>query len=555
MIEIRDARVRYRADEPWALDCVNLGVEPGSVVSLVGANGSGKSTLAALMCAMRLADAGRVLIDGIDPAADDGSRREVRRRVGLVRQHPFDQIVSTVVFDEVAFGPRNLGLPAQEVRDRVDGALRCVGLAGFGDRVTSALSGGQQQLLAIAGVLAMKPSYIVLDEASSMLDSTARPAHRALVGRLAHELGVGVIQVTHDPLEVLASDAVVILDRGKVAYQGAPLDLLANEAGLWERTVLPSVSIEALRAVLRLGYAPRGACTPEQGITWLIGALRAGTVDGSAARPVLDILERGVARGPLAPAGGEGLRLSGVRYAYGPASEVLCGVDLAVAPGEVLLLAGRSGSGKSTLAAIAAGLYEADAGTAAVCGRAPRPGDVGIAFQRPEDQLFCESVADELAFAPRNMGCPEAEVTRRVDAAIDLVGLDRDLLRRYPFDLSGGQARRVAVASVLALDAAAYVFDEPTAGLDAAGRAQMHDLARAVAREGRAVVVISHDLEEWMAEVDRVALLDRGRISWSGAPGALARERDAFAEAGLRPPQSCEMLASLEAALAGGARP
>lgn len=555
MIEVRGACVSYRADEPPAVADVTLDFEPGRVVSLVGANGSGKSTLASLLCAMRLCDGGAVRVDGIDPADGASARREVRRRVGLVRQHPTEQLVSTVVFDEVAFGPRNLGLTPDEVRRRVSSALACVGLDGYDMRDTSSLSGGQQQLLAIAGVLAMEPSYLVLDEASSMLDSSARPAHRALVGRLASEMGVGVVQVTHDPLEVLASDRVVIMDRGSVAFDGAPLDLLMGQPALWDATVLPSASVEALRRVCALGFDGRPSATPEAAANWLVRGFAAGRVSADDVRGTLDALAGSLPRALSAGSGAAaGLSLLHVTYGYDKASYVLRDIELAVAPGEVLLVAGRSGSGKSTLASVAAGLFEPDAGAVSVRGRAPRPGDAGIAFQRPEDQLFCESVRDELAFAPRNMGADEPEVARRIEHAAKMVGLDEALFDRYPFDLSGGQARRVAIASVLALDAAAYLFDEPTAGLDAAGRSQMHALARACAVDGRAVIVISHDLEEWMAEVDRVALLSDGRIAWMGTPGELSHDRDAFGAASMELPLNIALARLLEDALQGGAR-
>ena len=174
MLEVRHAAVSLgdTGGSRFALHDISLSVAPGQIVSLVGSNGSGKSTLAALMCAVRLGH------EGFDPAVDEHSRLEVRRLVGLVRQNPLDQIVSTLVFDEVAFGPRNLGLPELQVRQRVKEALGRCGLLGFEKRDTTALSGGEQQRLALAGVLAMHPRYLVLDEATSMLDSAIRSSFR-----------------------------------------------------------------------------------------------------------------------------------------------------------------------------------------------------------------------------------------------------------------------------------------------------------------------------------------------------------------------------------------
>lgn len=593
MIEVRDVRVSYPGADAPALDRVSLSVAPGEVVALAGANGSGKSTLASLLCAMRLADEGTILVDGVDPAAGRAERAQVRRVVGLVRQHPLDQLVSTVVFDEVAFGPRNLGLSAADVRARVERALACVGLADALGRDVSSLSGGQQQLLAIAGVLAMESTYLVLDEASSMLDSSARPAHRALAARLAREMGVGVIQVTHDPLEILASDRVVVLERGWVAFEGSPRSLVCEHESLLGDTVVPSHVLDPLRAVLTLGWEPAalgegtGPLDPSVAVSWLVAAYEVGRVSERDVRAVLALLEGaapesgsdgatgdGGAFGvgpdalevhsghvPVGAAGGtaetrrdvsgSALVLNGVTFAYGGEAPALRDVSLELRTGEVLLVAGRSGSGKSTLACVAAGLYPADAGTVALAGAPVRPGSVGVAFQRPEDQLFCESVRDEIAFAPRNLGCSEEEAARRVERAAALVGLDADLLDRYPFDLSGGQARRVAIASVLSLEAGAYLLDEPTAGLDAAGRAHLHGLARTLANDGAAVCVISHDLEEWLDVADRVALMAHGAVTWCGTAAQLVREPEAFGRAGLRPPLALELAGRLRRALAG----
>lgn len=555
MLVATDVTARYSPDGPLALDGASLSVRPGEVVSLVGANGSGKSTLGALLVGMRLADAGLIEVDGCDPARDAASRREVRRRVGFVRQHPFDQLVSTVVYDEVAFGPRNLGVRGDELRSRVARALARVGLEGYERRDTTALSGGEQQLLAFAGVLAMQPSYLVLDEASSMLDSSARPRHRALVRALADD-GLGIVQITHDPLEVLASDRAVVLEAGRIRFDGSPLTLVLSERSLWDETIVANPCVEALRAVCALGYHASAPVDLYEAMSWLIDALKGSCVDAQAGATVLARMRAALlgAGRTTRPHGAAAASLQSVCYSYDRARRALDGVSVDVHAGEVLLIAGASGSGKSTLSCVAAGLIEPDAGSVEVAGARVRTGDVGVAFQRPEDQLFCESVADELAFAPRNLGCDEGEVDARVRRAADLVGLPSDLMDRYPFELSGGQARRVAVASVLSLGARVYLLDEPTAGLDAAGRFAMHELARTLAGEGLAVAVISHDIEEWLAVADRVVLMSAGRVVWGGSPDALVDDPDAFACARMEEPQAIALVRRLAGELGGGAR-
>ena len=203
-------------------------------------------------------------------------------------------------------------------------------------------------------------------------------------------------------------------------------------------------------------------------------------------------------------------------------------VSLALEAGTVTLMAGGSGAGKSTLATVLAGLAEPLAGSVAYAGE----GRPALAFQQPENQLFLESVEAELAFGPRQLGCDEAEVRRRVDEAAEALGLDGELLARDPFSLSGGQARRVALGCVLTLDASAVILDEPTSGLDAASRRSLHKVVRGLAHAGRAVLVISHDLEEWLGVADRVAARcerytrvagERGRAG--GRPGGVRARR------------------------------
>ncbi len=233
------------------------------------------------------------------------------------------------------------------------------------------------------------------------------------------------------------------------------------------------------------------------------------------------------------------MAFSHVSIAYENA-EVLNDISLSIPSGRVTLIAGRSGAGKTTLACLAAGLTKAQSGSVLLGGTAPVPGEVALAFQNPEQQLFLETVEHELAFAPRNLGCSEDEVARRVSDAASQLEI-KELLPSDPFCLSGGQARRVALASILTLSPRAVVLDEPTAGLDAPARAALHRLVQDLACKGLPVLVVSHDLEEWLAAADQVVLLADGTIAWQGTPGALASDMDAFARAGLEPPESWQL--------------
>ena len=517
MLEVKNVTVGYGDVE--VLSGASLSVAPGELVALVGDNGSGKSTLGRVMCAAQLVDGGSVVVDGHDPSVSELDRLRVRALMGRVCQDPVDQIVSSLVFDEVAFGPRNLGLDDAEVKRRVLAALDLVGMPSFADRVTTELSGGQQQRIALAGILAMHPSYLVLDEPTAQLDPSARAGFRDLFSRLAHESHMGIALITHDPAEIARADRVIDVARMGVRSGDASAGGdRANDArvgdvrggGACEGDAFKgaqSTGDASLDSVRSFDACASDACAVSEGNASEGGSLmaatcaRGGRADIVHARPVLE--------------------LDGIFFSYGD-RPVLTDVSLRVHAGEVVLLAGASGAGKSTLASIAAGLVAPCSGEVRLCGAPPVPGDVGLAFQQPEAQFFLDTVYDEIAYAPRNLSCDEAEVDRRVHAAVRTVGLDEDLLSSSPFELSGGQARRVALASVLSLDAPAYIFDEPSAALDAKGRAFARRMVEGLSREGRAVLVITHDVDEWAPVSSRVveladgSLHERGR----GATGA-----------------------------------
>lgn len=663
MIEVVDAIV------DGALHGVSLCVERGEVVALIGHNGSGKSTLGRLVCGAQLPQSGTVCVDGASTANVPG-RALVRRLVGYVGQNPADQTVSTIVSDELAFGLWNIGCAEGEIAERVASSLDAVGLAGFEDREVPSLSGGELQRLVLASVLAMEPGYLVLDEVTSQIDSTFRSQFRGLVARLAGR-GVGVVLVTHDPLEVLSCNRVLVLDAGKVIWSGAPGSLLVDYRDLWDWVLPPNDYADALRCAVADGFDLAGGFAPAHLATWL-RSVRADVRSG-AGSPLDAGLDSGIGRvagrhlddhivfgrnlddvivagrdsdsasvfghnsdacgvsgrdpdthsvsgrksdtqvsrnGDFSPDKGANVRIqpdngggvrippesganvrispdnginirimpenasnssipsdgagifsaisgndrvtegepareasslafSHVSIAYENA-EVLNDISLSIPSGRVTLIAGRSGAGKTTLACLAAGLTKAQSGSVLLGGIAPVPGEVALAFQNPEQQLFLETVEHELAFAPRNLGCSEDEVARRVSDAASQLEI-KELLPSDPFCLSGGQARRVALASILTLSPRAVVLDEPTAGLDAPARAALHRLVQDLACKGLPVLVVSHDLEEWLAAADQVVLLADGTIAWQGTPGALASDMDAFARAGLEPPESWQL--------------
>lgn len=522
---------------------VSCSLAPGEVLGLVGHNGSGKSTLGKLISGALMPDAGTIAVDGV-VAAEGAARARIRRLVGYVGQNPADQTVSTIVRDEVLFGLRNIGCPEADLAERCSRALGTVGLGGFEDREVTSLSGGELQRLVLASVLALEPAYVVLDEVTAQLDATLRVVVRDLIARLAAR-GVGVMLITHDPLEVLCCDRLIVLESGRAVWEGTPRALLMQGWGRWHETLPPHAYVAALRAAVQAGYDGPLTETPDALARW---AHRAGCADAVTAAL------RGEMREPRAEARVSGAGAPAARdlvacdltvaYSDAPGKEALHGVSLTVPAGSVTLVAGSSGAGKTTLACAVAGLLAPAAGSVLLNGVPPRPGAVGLAFQNPEAQLFMESVEHELAFAPHNQGCTPEECSARVAAAAAELNI-ANLLDADPFQLSGGQARRVALASILTLEPQALVLDEPTAGLDAPARTALHALVHELAARGLPVLVVSHDLEEWLAEADQIALMRTGAVAWHGTPAALAADPGAFARAGLAVPESWQLAACL----------
>lgn len=496
---VRLSRVTLRYGDDCALNDVTLEVPRGQRVCVLGANGSGKSTLASVICGLLAPDEGDVELVGervCEAGAPDlAAYRRARRDLGLVFQNPDDQIVTSVVADDVAFGPENLGLPRDEIRRRVDRVLARVALTDYARADPSRMSGGQRQRVCIAGALAMEPQVLVLDEPSSLLDVRGREAIMRVMGRLA-AAGATLVHVTHFMDEALAADRVIVMRAGCIVLDGAPREVFCDA----NTELIDELGLE-LPFDLRLLRARR--------------AQAGGAATDRAQQALLS--KNSAAREPFC-------RVSGVSYSYTPRRAALDDVSFQVLEGETCAVVGQTGSGKSTLLRLLCGLEAPDAGSVEVAGAttATKRGRrdvrraVGYVMQHPERQLFAQTVEADVAFGPRNMGLPADEVARRVDHALDLVGLAAKK-GLSPFELSGGQKRLAAIAGVLAMQPKLLVLDEPTAGLDPRGRAGLRRLLAELRAHGVTIVQVTHSMED-AARADRVVVLDESRVIADGAP-------------------------------------
>ena len=279
IINVEDVRFSYITAEgvaPIVLDGVTLDIEEGSFVAVLGHNGSGKSTLAKHMNAVLLPTGGKVYVDGMD-TWDEEVLLEIRRRVGMVFQNPDNQIVANVVEEDVAFGPENLGVPTEEIRRRVDAALKAVGMESFLLHAPHNLSGGQKQRIAIAGIIAMEPKCIVLDESTAMLDPSGRREVLDTVRRLNREKGITIVLITHHMNEAAMADRVVVMDDGHVVMDGKPREILTRMEDLRAIGLDVPHTVELLHGLREDGFdVPLDALTVEECADAVCSALVTG---------------------------------------------------------------------------------------------------------------------------------------------------------------------------------------------------------------------------------------------------------------------------------------
>ncbi len=440
------------------LDGLDLAIAPGERVLLLGASGSGKSTLLQAFAGVLGGDdegeqSGALRVDGRDPGA-------ARGRVGLLLQDPDAQLVLAKAGDDIAFGPENLGLPVAEIARRVPAALAAVGLDLPLDADTTRLSGGQKQRLALAGVLALQPGALLLDEPTAQLDPEGVVEVAAAVAELVADRSMTLLVVEHR-VDVWAPlvDRVIVLDEGRVVADGPVADVLREQGGSL-----------AERGVWVPGRAPQHPAPP------------------------------------AAPPGAVLLRAEGLAVRPGGGDIVASGIDLELRAGEVVALTGPNGAGKSTLALTLAGLLEPAAGSViageppGTAGTAPAGWSsrdlvsrIGVVFQNPEHQFVAATVRDELGVGPRALGRDE-EVAEIVEPLLDRLRL-RPLAAASPFTLSGGEQRRLSVATALATAPPVLVLDEPSFGQDSRTWAELAALLAAHRDAGGAIVMATHDRE------------------------------------------------------------
>ena len=534
-----------------AVDHASFSVKKGEYVAILGRNGSGKSTLAKMVNLLETPDAGKLSVFEIS-ADDDENFWKIRSHCGMVFQNPDNQIVGTTVEEDVAFGPENLSVPLPELAQRVEKALGYVGLLEKADKQPSSLSGGQKQKLAIAGVLAMEPQLLILDESTSMLDPKARDEFLHLVARMRQDKGITVLHITHDMHEAYLADRVIVLEKGKIRLNGTPPEVFSQVDTIRSLGLELPKWAELLYEVGRIcGVKPEqnGFISEKNAVKKINEILRETDVSmiSREERPTHEVDDQVV------------LRVNNLAYSYEKKEKnTISGIHFDVKKGEIVAVIGHSGSGKTTLISQLNGILRPSEGSVEIWDEEEKKyittdkntdvkrirRHVGLLFQYPEYQLFEETVEKDIQFGPKKMGYDEEKCERLMRESLPLVGLSEEVLKRSPFELSGGQKRRVAFAGILAMDPDVLILDEPAAGLDPAGQKEIFGYIETLRSNGKSIVLVSHDMDEAARIADRVLVLKKGRQEFFGTPKELFAEHTDFV--GMRLDRPCLMQTMLD---------
>ena len=546
MIHVRNLGFTHPGNIP-ALRDINLDIHPGECLAIIGPNGSGKTTLARCLNGLHLPQTGQVLVDGLS-IHNPQDRFEIRKRIGMVFQNPDDQLVSTTVESEIAFGLENLAIPTAEMHRRVDEALRQFHLETYRHSPPHHLSGGEKQRVAIAAAIALRPRYLVLDEPTALLDPQGRQQVRALLDTLRDDFNIATIHITQFPAEAARAERLIVLHQGCLLDDAPPVRIFQNARQLHEIGLdIPFAS--AVSAHLQeQKQLPVGFHLT---IDKLADALVPQLPPSSPRRP----------RPAPLPVALPKLSTENLDYIFDaglPTEHLgLEQVSVAIPAGSIVALLGPSGAGKTTLAQHFNALLRPHRGRVLLedqdiwAAKKPLPRirqRVGLVFQFPELQLFEETVDLDVAFGPRNLGLPSAQIEDLVTASLATVGLPREQFgQRSPLSLSGGEKRRAALAGVLAMDPEVLVLDEPTAGLDPRATQNMRAVFRQLQERGTTLVLITHDMDLVAELAGHLIVLRQGRVELQGPARQILTDPDLPLRSGLERPAPVRLMQALAA--------
>lgn len=541
-IVFEDVGVQYKTQhEEWAIRDIDLAIEEGAFVGVTGPSDAGKSTVLRTIasyipnyftCELE----GAVTVAGTP--ITEVSIGEMSATVGLLFENPFDQLTgaTTTVAEEVAYGLENQGLPREEIIDRTYDALETVDVLELMDRNPYDLSGGQSQRVALASILALEPDVLLLDEPTSQLDPNGTDEVFDVVADMA--AGAYTIVVVSQKTDRLAPlvDRLLVMEAGSIVDDGTPRDVLTR----------PSDTRFFVPDTVRIGNRSRdqGLIDPDTPIPLseaaVVEELRAYAPTATAADPAPNgagVETTGQHTAEADPV----ITFEDVAYRYNDEITALDGISLSIGSGCTCII-GQNGAGKSTFAKHLNGLLKPSEGRVLVEGEdtqdkrvAQLAKVVGLAFQNPDNQLFHSSVKAEVRYGPANLDYDDDRIDALAEDAMALMDL-ADVATKNPYDLGHSQRKRVAVASVLAMDTDVVVLDEPTGGQDVAGVDLLGDAVESLIAAGKTVIVITHDMAFARDYADRIIALREGEVLLDGAARSVFGQGDTLAETHVQPP-------------------
>ena len=575
----------FATDASFSLNGINFSVEEGEFVAILGHNGSGKSTLARLSNGLLSPSAGEVSVLGMS-TAEEKNLFEIRKNVGIVFQNPDNQTVASIVEDDIAFGPENVGIPPKEIEQRISFALKAVGMEAFRNTTVARLSGGQKQRIAIAGVLALKPRVMILDESTAMLDPQGRKEVMDVVLRLNREEHLTVLLITHFPEEALLADRAVVMHEGEIVMEGAPRQVLSKEKELNAYSLTLPRALKICQGLREGGMEIPDAFTAQTLAEEIAKACanaqkQAKNVITEGAGTSSSVLEEETSESLDTERGR--VQCKNLSYVYNPSSpfatHALNGVNLEIPSGEFFGIIGQTGSGKSTFVQHLNALLKLPSAEKGYKPKRIKRGKaqpaktvlkvngfdltqkttnykelrkrVGMVFQYPEHQLFAETVFEDVAFGLKNFNehLDERETYTAVKNAMETVGLNfEEIKNRSPFELSGGQKRRVAIAGVIVTKPEILILDEPAAGLDPLGKEEILTLLHTLHKRWcKTVIIVSHDMDEICENCSMAAIFSKGKILAVAPPKELFQSEAISQEAGLDVPFTQKVTSALSA--------
>ncbi|MGQ9647961.1 MAG: ABC transporter ATP-binding protein [Thermodesulfobacteriota bacterium] len=529
---------RYPDMDGWAIRHLDLTIHPNESVLVAGASGSGKSTLCRASIGLiphfhHGELMGCVLLNGFDTRQHPV--HQLVHHAGLVFQNPDAQLFNHTVEAELTYGLESLGLSPSQIEERLLWVQKLLGLEPLSKRSPHTLSGGEKQRVALGAILALRPRILLLDEPFTHLDPEGAEQLRSILRSIQSE-GITLMIVEHRLHEIITDvNRLIVLHMGEKKMDGSPHQVLSGDISTYGLNLPPLVRI--FRA---LGWEKTPFSVEE--------AIHEMTTNHLSPKLLLDFQEKNaIAAGPFCSPSNPVVEAEDLWFHYRD-WPVLRGIHLKLCRGECVAFIGRNGAGKTTLVKHLNGLLKPARGSLKVLGRDTRKTSVsrlarqvGFAWQNPNDQLFRATVREEVLTGPRMLGVYDPIWCDRL---FERLGLG-PFLDRSPFSLSEGQKKRVAFAAALAPQPELIVFDEPTAGQDDPSRRELAELIHELQREGRTIVLVTHDLEFAARYANRWLVLTEGQIIADGSPDAVMANRAAMAKAGLRPTQRFQLIEAL----------